>query len=208
MQIKRFFLFTLYSCSFFFCFAQSDLYTMDISQWSFIEHSQLKDEDTSSFDRYNAGTLIFDANLGVKPDARHSINTTVRFMGSFGSFFPVPPIQMRELYAKGQLVNDKLWYQIGDFQESLSPYTLHNFRQELWNKTPSFNANQDFIRYNNFYQANTWRRQGLALNAKLKTNQKKDDLLLSSSLSRSRGVNVVTELEENIALWATGSVAW
>ena len=53
-------------------------------------------------------------------------------------------------------------FQVGDFNLKQSKYLLYNYSQEFSEyKSLIFKDYKDYINYENFYQSNSWRLQGI-----------------------------------------------
>jgi hypothetical protein len=68
------------------------------------------------------------------------------------------------LSAKG-VVNKKISFSVGDIYLKQTKFTLYNYEQELSEYEPSvFKFYRDFVNYENYYQSNYWRLQGVQTN--------------------------------------------
>ena len=66
--------------------------------------------------------------------------------------------------AKG-VVNNNIAFSVGDIYLKQTKFTLYNYEQELSEFEPSvFKFYRDFVNYENYYQSNYWRLQGIQTN--------------------------------------------
>ena len=73
-------------------------------------------------------------------------------------------VELRRLSAKG-VINNKIAFSFGDIYLKQTKFTLYNYEQELSEYEPSvFKFYRDFVNYENYYQSNYWRLQGIQTN--------------------------------------------
>jgi hypothetical protein len=128
-------------------------------------NGDLKDLDTVSTRSNGGGFTLVDLGLHFTPINDIEISSTIRLRNEFGGMWGNRSVvELRDLTAKG-VINNKIRFSVGDIFLKQTKFTLFNYEQELSKNEPSvFNFYRDFVNYENFYQANYWRLQGIQTN--------------------------------------------
>jgi hypothetical protein len=128
-------------------------------------NGDLKDLDTVSTRSNGGGFTLVDLGLHFTPINDIEISSTIRLRNEFGGMWGNRSVvELRDLTAKG-VINNKIRFSVGDIFLKQTEFTLFNYEQELSKNEPSvFNFYRDFVNYENFYQANYWRLQGIQTN--------------------------------------------
>tara|TARA_Y100000739_G_C20594582_1_gene459663 strand:- start:15 stop:1772 length:1758 start_codon:yes stop_codon:yes gene_type:complete len=119
-------------------------------------------DDTLSYRNTSNGYNLLDLNTHVNPIKDVEIFAQLRIRNSFGSFFGSgTEINVRQLKAKG-VINNKIRFSIGDLFLKQSKFTLHNYDEEISvYQNDMLKPYRDIIHYENFYNENRWRLQGI-----------------------------------------------
>ena len=128
----------------------------------FSRDNVLSDEDTISPNSMSSGYNLLDLNVHVNPIPNIEVFGQVRVQNQFGGFFGSgTEIDVRQLTARGTLKN-KVRFSVGDIYLKQNRFTLYNYDEDL-NLFGSnlHNSYKSIIDYENFYQDNRWRLQGL-----------------------------------------------
>ena len=128
----------------------------------FSRDNVLSNEDTISPNSMSSGYNLLDLNVHVNPIPNIEVFGQVRVQNQFGGFFGSgTEIDVRQLTARGTLKN-KVRFSVGDIYLKQNRYTLYNYDEDL-NLYGSnlYNSYKSIIDYENFYQDNRWRLQGL-----------------------------------------------
>ena len=125
----------------------------------------LKETDTVSTRSNGSGFTIVDLGLHFTPISDIEISSEIRLRNEFGGMWGNRSlVELRTLSAKG-VVNNKIAFSVGDLYLKQTKFTLYNYDQEFSLYEPSvFKFYRDFVNYENFYQSNHWRLQGLQTN--------------------------------------------
>jgi hypothetical protein len=125
----------------------------------------LKETDTVSTRSNGSGFTIVDLGLHFTPISDIEISSELRLRNEFGGMWGNRSlVELRTLSAKG-VVNNKIAFSVGDLYLKQTKFTLYNYDQEFSLYEPSvFKFYRDFVNYENFYQSNHWRLQGLQTN--------------------------------------------
>ena len=125
----------------------------------------LKQRDTVSTRSNGSGFTIVDLGFHFTPINDIEIASDLRIRNEFGGMWGNRNlVELRTLSAKG-VINNKVAFSIGDLFLKQTKFTLHNYEQELALYEPSvFKFYRDFVNYENFYQSNFWRLQGIQTN--------------------------------------------
>ena len=124
----------------------------------------LSNEDTISPNSMSSGYNLLDLNVHVNPIPNIEVFGQVRVQNQFGGFFGSgTEIDVRQLTARGTLKN-KVRFSVGDIYLKQNKYTLHNYDEDLnFYGSDLYNSYKSIIDYENFYQDNRWRLQGLQI---------------------------------------------
>jgi hypothetical protein len=125
----------------------------------------LKETDTVSTRSNGGGFTILDLGFHFTPVDDIEIFSEVRLKNDFGGMWGNKSfVELRRLSAKG-IVNNKIAFSVGDIYLKQTKFTLYNYEQELSEYEPSvFKFYRDFVNYENYYQSNYWRLQGVQTN--------------------------------------------
>ena len=125
----------------------------------------LKETDTVSTRSNGGGFTILDLCFHFTPVDDIEIFSEVRLKNDFGGMWGNKSfVELRRLSAKG-VVNKKISFSVGDIYLKQTKFTLYNYEQELSEYEPSvFKFYRDFVNYENYYQSNYWRLQGVQTN--------------------------------------------
>ncbi len=109
------------------------------------------------------GYTLFDLGVQMSRGDVFRAHAILRVRNEFGGFFgDGVSFDFRELRLEGLIAN-KVKYEIGDLDVSLTPYTIHNFEIGAHQyENELFKMKREILNYENFYtDKNTWRMQGL-----------------------------------------------
>ena len=125
----------------------------------------LKETDTVSTRSNGGGFTILDLGFHFTPVDDIEIFSEIRLKNDFGGMWGNKSfVELRRLSAKG-VVNNKIAFSIGDIYLKQTKFTLYNYEQELSEYEPSvFKFYRDYVNYENYYQSNYHRLQGLQTN--------------------------------------------
>ena len=125
----------------------------------------LKETDTVSTRSNGGGFTILDLGFHFTPVEDIEIFSEIRLKNDFGGMWGNKSVvELRRLSAKG-VVNNKIAFSVGDIYLKQTKFTLYNYEQELSEYEPSvFRFYRDFVNYENYYQSNYWRLQGVQTN--------------------------------------------
>ena len=125
----------------------------------------LKETDTVSTRSNGGGFTILDLGFHFTPVDDIEISSEIRLKNDFGGMWGNKSfVELRRLSAKG-VVNNKIAFSVGDIYLKQTKFTLYNNEQELSEYEPSvFKFYRDFVNYENYYQSNYWRLQGVQTN--------------------------------------------
>ena len=125
----------------------------------------LKDIDTVSTRSNGGGSTVLDLGFHFTPVDDIEIFSEIRLKNDFGGMWGNKSVvELRRLSAKG-IVNNKIAFSIGDIYLKQTKFTLYNYEQELSQYEPSvFKFYRDYVNYENYYQSNYWRLQGVQTN--------------------------------------------
>ncbi len=109
--------------------------------------------------------MLLDLNIHVNPNPKLEISSILRFRTAFGGFWGAgTTVQLRQLYLRG-IVGKGIHYSVGDLYLKQSRFTLFNNRQEgTAHQASIFTPYSDIVNYENFYQDENWRLQGMQTN--------------------------------------------
>jgi len=122
--------------------------------------------DTITIPRANSGHVLVDLGMNIRPNKHTEIQGMVRVRNDYGGFWGSGvSFDVRQLYIKG-VAGGVVRYQLGDINDKLTPFTLHNSNQEIQNDAPEvFRQQTKLMNYDNFYSKDsTWRQQGASAN--------------------------------------------
>ena len=124
-----------------------------------------KDQDTTSARSNGEGYTAIDLGIHFNPSKEIEIFSEIRIKNDFGYMWGSGAyVELRRLSVRGVL-NDRVSFNLGDIYLKQTSYTLYNNLQELSKNEPSvFNSYRDLINYENYYQENFWRTQGIQSN--------------------------------------------
>ncbi len=126
------------------------------------------EEDTVTAKKTMGGYALIDLGVNIQPNKNTEILGMVRIKNRFGGFYGAGVnFDVRQLYVKG-IIADVIKYQLGDINYKLTPFTFYNHDEDATVNLPEvFKLQRDIVNYESFYQQNTWRQQGAALDFSL-----------------------------------------
>ncbi|MAO71767.1 MAG: hypothetical protein CMD02_04575 [Flavobacteriales bacterium] len=151
-------------------------------------------DDTISARNISNGYSLLDLNTHVNPIKDIEIFTQLRLKNSFGSFFGSgTEVSVRQLRAKG-IINNKIRFSVGDLFLKQSKFTLYNYDEELVSyENDLINPYKDIIHYENFYNENRWRLQGLQADFSYEFDRYIRGLDFDFFVTRPRGSRQINE---------------
>ena len=149
----------------------------------------LKDIDTVSTRSNGGGSTVLDLGFHFTPVDDIEIFSEIRLKNDFGGMWGNKSVvELRRLSAKG-IVNNKIAFSIGDIYLKQTKFTLYNYEQELSQYEPSvFKFYRDYVNYENYYQSNYHRLQGLQTNFSYNMYNFIEQLDFDAFTARVRGV--------------------
>ena len=149
----------------------------------------IKDIDTVSTRSNGGGSTVFDLGFHFTPVDDIEIFSEIRLKNDFGGMWGNKSVvELRRLSAKG-IVNNKIAFSIGDIYLKQTKFTLYNYEQELSQYEPSvFKFYRDYVNYENYYQSNYHRLQGLQTNFSYNMYNFIEQLDFDAFTARIRGV--------------------
>lgn len=149
----------------------------------------IKDIDTVSTRSNGGGSTVLDLGFHFTPVDDIEIFSEIRLKNDFGGMWGNKSVvELRRLSAKG-IVNNKIAFSIGDIYLKQTKFTLYNYEQELSEYEPSvFKFYRDYVNYENYYQSNYHRLQGLQTNFSYNMYNFIEQLDFDAFTARIRGV--------------------
>ena len=149
----------------------------------------IKDIDTVSTRSNGGGSTVLDLGFHFTPVDDIEIFSEIRLKNDFGGMWGNKSVvELRRLSAKG-VVNNKIAFSIGDIYLKQTKFTLYNYEQEISQYEPSvFNFYRDYVNYENYYQSNYHRLQGLQTNFSYNMYNFIEQLDFDAFTARVRGV--------------------
>jgi len=149
----------------------------------------IKDIDTVSTRSNGGGSTVLDLGFHFTPVDDIEIFSEIRLKNDFGGMWGNKSVvELRRLSAKG-IVNNKIAFSIGDIYLKQTKFTLYNYEQELSQYEPSvFKFYRDYVNYENYYQSNYHRLQGLQTNFTYNMYNFIEQLDFDAFTARVRGV--------------------
>ena len=149
----------------------------------------IKDIDTVSTRSNGGGSTVLDLGFHFTPVDDIEIFSEIRLKNDFGGMWGNKSVvELRRLSAKG-VVNNKIAFSIGDIYLKQTKFTLYNYEQELSQYEPSvFKFYRDYVNYENYYQSNYHRLQGLQTNFSYNMYNFIEQLDFDAFTARIRGV--------------------
>ena len=149
----------------------------------------IKDIDTVSTRSNGGGSTVLDLGFHFTPVDDIEIFSEIRLKNDFGGMWGNKSVvELRRLSAKG-IVNNKIAFSIGDIYLKQTKFTLYNYEQELSQYEPSvFKFYRDYVNYENYYQSNYHRLQGLQTNFSYNMYNFIEQLDFDAFTARVRGV--------------------
>ena len=149
----------------------------------------IKDIDTVSTRSNGGGSTVLDLGFHFTPVDDIEIFSEIRLKNDFGGMWGNKSVvELRRLSAKG-IVNNKIAFSIGDIYLKQTKFTLYNYEQEISQYEPSvFNFYRDYVNYENYYQSNYHRLQGLQTNFSFNMYNFIEQLDFDAFTARVRGV--------------------
>ncbi|MFN8436933.1 MAG: hypothetical protein U0V72_04760 [Cytophagales bacterium] len=114
------------------------------------------------------GYTLFDLGINASPNENFRASVILRLRNEFGGFFGNgSSFAFRQMRLEGKIAK-VVKYEIGDIDLGLSKYTLYN-NDDMWCDYESdiFKLRRDIVNYENFYNENKWRLQGVNLNTNI-----------------------------------------
>ena len=144
--------------------------------------------DTISPKSMSSGYNLLDLNVHINPISNIEVFGQVRVQNQFGGFFGSgTQIDVRQLTARGTIKN-KIKFSLGDIYLNQNRFTLYNYDEDLNHFNPNlYNSYKSIIDYENFYQNNRWRLQGLQMDFSYKFDRFIRTLEFDLFTTRPRG---------------------
>ena len=165
------------------------------------------ENDTTTARSLQSGHALVDLGINIQPSEELLVKGMIRIRNDYGGFWGSGvSFDVRQLYIKG-ILGGFLRYQLGDIDYRLTPYTFRNnvgLINQFDGVLTSVPAQQ--VRYDLWYfNDNTWRQQGGALDFALEFDQIIQEVQFEIFTSRIRPGNLDTEDER---LYSGGSVVF
>ena len=162
-------------------------------------------DDTISALNTSNGYNLLDLNTHVNPIKNIEVFAQLRIRNSFGSFFGSgTEINVRQLSAKG-IINNKIRFSVGDLFLKQSRFTLYNYDEELSGyENDMLKAYRDIIHYENFYNENRWRLQGIQTDFSYKFDRHIRSLGFDFFVTRPLGSSQINETTYSSDLLLSG----
>ena len=156
----------------------------------------LKDIDTVSTRSNGGGSTVLDLGFHFTPVDDIEIFSEIRLKNDFGGMWGNKSVvELRRLSAKG-IINNKITFSIGDIYLKQTNFTLYNFQQDLSEYEPSVSKfYRDYVNYENYYQSNYRRLQGLQTNFSYSMYNFIEQIDVDAFSARVRGVEWLGEPE-------------
>jgi len=121
-------------------------------------------EDTVTAKKKMGGYALIDLGVNIFPNKNTEILGMMRIRNAFGGFYGAGvTFDVRQLYVKG-IIGNVVRYQLGDINYKLTPFTFYNHDEDQLIQQPDvFKLQREIVNYETFYQKNTWRQQGAAV---------------------------------------------
>ena len=161
--------------------------------------------DTISARNTSNGYNLLDLNTHVNPIKDIEIFAQLRIRNSFGGFFGSgTEINVRQLRAKG-VINQKIRFSVGDLFLKQSKFTLYNYDEELSGfENDMLKPYRDIIYYENFYDENRWRLQGIQTDFSFEFDRYIRSLSFDFFLTRPSGSRQINETTYSSDLLLSG----
>ncbi|MCH1582403.1 MAG: hypothetical protein L7S63_04730 [Flavobacteriales bacterium] len=149
--------------------------------------------DTTSARNLSEGYNLLDLNVHIAPAENLEVFAQLRVRNSFGGFFGAgTSVDVRQLRASG-VIKNKVRFGVGDLYLKQSRFTLFNPDEDLsQGEGEAFRAYRDILRYENFYEGNRWRLQGLQADFSLQFDRTIRTLEFDGFITRPRGSESLT----------------
>jgi hypothetical protein len=171
----------------------------------FINQLNIDDDlDSITTRKANYGHTLLDLGVSVFPNENTEVLGMFRIRNELGGFWGGGvSFNVRQLTLKG-VAGNVLRYELGDIDLAMTPYTLHNFREEgVVNEGDVFALRRDIVYYDMFYNDDQWRMQGAKLNFGLEFGKVIESIDVKGFMTRQRATNGATEPER---LYGGGTV--
>lgn len=146
--------------------------------------------DTSSPRQTIGGYTLFDLGVNIMPNRMFNAHAVLRARNEFGGFFGSSSLlSFREVQLEG-IVKKGIYYELGDIDVELTPYTVFN-NDEMYHsfEASSFARRRDILHYENFNNGNQWRLQGARTEMSFKPYQLLSEVRLNVFATRTRPSN-------------------
>ena len=155
---------------------------------SIINNNELKgkgEEDTVTTRKTMGGYALIDLGVNIQPNKNTEILGMFRIKNRFGGFYGAGvDFNVRQIFVKGIIANT-VRYQLGDINYKLTPFTFYNHDEDVSLPLPEiFNLQREIVNYESFYQKNTWRQQGAALDFALEFSKYIKELKVNGFINR------------------------
>ena len=162
-------------------------------------------DDTISARNTSNGYNLLDLNIHVNPIKDIEIFSQLRIRNSFGGFFGSgTEINVRQLKARG-IINEKIRFSVGDLFLKQSKFTLYNYDEELSGfENDMLKPYRDIIYYENFYDENRWRLQGIQTDFSFEFDRYIRSLSVDFFLTRPSGSRQINETTYSSDLLLSG----
>lgn len=180
-------------------YGQSQKFQVNGAARTYIFANQLSiDQELDSITPRNAnyGHSLLDLGFSIFPNKQAEVIGVFRIRNELGGFWGGGvSFNVRQLTLKG-VAGNKVRYEIGDIDLSVSPYTLHNNQEEgAINENRIFSIRRDVVHYDLFYQDNSWRMQGVKTSFSLLFNRFVQKVNVHGFLTRQNPSNMLDEAE-------------
>ena len=180
-------------------YGQSQKFQVNGAARTYIFANQLSiDQELDSITPRNAnyGHSLLDLGFSIFPNKQAEVIGVFRIRNELGGFWGGGvSFNVRQLTLKG-VAGNKVRYEIGDIDLSVSPYTLHNNQEEgAINENRIFSIRRDVVHYDLFYQDNSWRMQGAKTSFSLLFNRFVQKVNVHGFLTRQNPSNMLDEAE-------------
>jgi hypothetical protein len=167
--------------------------------------------DSTSERRGAGGDFVFDLGINVQPNEYFKVSTILRSATTIGenngntiivggqlSNMGIALI-FRQVRLEG-LIKDVVRYQVGDIDVKLTPYTLYNSNNGVFNEYESeiYKQRRTLLEYENFNVGNTWRMQGANMQVNLGIGNAVENLGINLIGTRVRPADLVNQADRFI----------
>ncbi len=174
-------------------YAHSQIVTFSGLGRAVVDNTQFKDIDSSKIGKNTRGYTLFDLGINAQPNDEFKASVVLRLRNEFGGFFGNgAAFEFRQMRLEG-ILGKVVKYEIGDIDVGLTKYTVYN-SDEIYRDYESdiFKTRRDIVNYENFYNENKWRLQGLNAASAFNFTKGIEKLTLRTFGARTRQSNYFT----------------